>query len=130
MAKGGVRPGSGRPRDQDREKTKKAILQAIVNKWGSLEEGIKAQFEKGGNEKVQLLLWQHILGVPETEQKLKLSDSNGEPLDSPIIGGKLIVEVVRTEHNKSVTVNASKDDNSLRLSNSQPEANNDNAGGD
>lgn len=127
---GGARPGAGRPKNEDRERTKKAILKAITEKFGSLIEGIKFQLGPHGNERVQYLIWQHVLGNPEVETKVKLSNHKGEELNSPIVDGKLIVEVVRTIHNQSTPVNGNQNDDSTRLPDVLKEENNSNAGGD
>jgi len=100
---GGVRPGSGRKKRVDEEWSRMICIKAVTAKYGSVEAGIEAILE-GEEEKLKAIIWHHILGVPETKAKVKLSDSDGNKLENGIINDKgvIVVEVVRTVHNKDV----------------------------
>lgn len=122
---GGRRPGAGRKTKVEEGWARKVCINAIINKFGSIEAGVEAILNGPASfdERLRLFIWQHVLGVPETVQKVKLSDSKGDQLKDGILGGgKIIVEVVRTEHNKSVSVDditKGTNDDSSRLSNIQ-----------
>lgn len=111
---GGPRRGGGRKRKVDEEWSRSVCINAITAKYGSVEEGIDAILS-GTNERLQVIVWQHVLGVPETKGKVKLADSEGNQLQPGILSGdKIVVEVVRTVYNKDVPVDGQhKDDNSL-----------------
>jgi len=110
----------GRPRRVDEEWARKVCIDAVVKKYGTLEEGIAAILE-GKEERLKLLVWTHILGQPETQQKVKLSDHKGGELKDGILGAKtVVIEVVRTVHNENVKEDGSISDennDSTRLPN-------------
>ena len=100
--RGGAQPGAGRKRKVDEEWARKVCIDAVVKKYGSLEEGIQ-QVLSGQDEKIKLLVWTHILGQPEQAQKVKLSNSKGGELKDGVLNAKsIVVEVVRTVHNNTV----------------------------
>lgn len=114
---GGKRPGAGRKRKVDEEWARNICIDAVINKFGSVEEGI-AIILAGKEERLKLFVWTHILGNVETTSKVKLAGHKGEKLDNPMGGGKLIIEVVRTVHNKDTQDDGStpnENDDSTRL---------------
>lgn len=105
--RGGAQPGAGRKKRVDEEWARKTCIAAIEKLYGSVEEGIEHVLSSN-DDKIKLFIWEHVLGIPETKTKVKLSDNKGGKLDSGLLGTKLVVEVVRTIHNKDVDVNADK----------------------
>lgn len=80
MAHGGVRKGAGRKSIAEEVGTRDLAQKAIINKWGSLEEGLKALL----NMKEPVLakfVFEHAFGKPTDEVDVK---SNGETI--PITG--------------------------------------------
>lgn len=115
--RGGAQPGAGRKRKVDEDWARKVCMDAIILKYGSIEEGIQIILA-GKEERLKLFIWTHVLGNTETSSKVKLSDHKGNKLDNPLGGGKLIIEVVRTVHNKDTQDDGStpnENDNSSRL---------------
>jgi hypothetical protein len=106
---GGAQPGAGRKKRVDEEWSRKMCIAGLIKKYGSIEEGIETVLSEFGDSKVKLLIWQHVLGVPETISKVKLSDSKGNKLEGGLTPGIITVNVVRTVHNKDVVVGDKKE---------------------
>src|SRR3990172_119497 len=107
--RGGPQPGAGRKKRVDEEWSRKMCMEGVVKLYGSIEAGIEAILKSIGDDKVKILIWQHILGVPETVVKQKHSDHKGNKLENGLGVGVITVNVVRTIHNKDVPVDNSKE---------------------
>lgn len=77
MAKGGSRPGAGRPSKTDEERVRDLSVQAITAHYGSEEAGFKALL----NSKEPVLIkfvFEHAYGKPK--EKHELTGKGGDPL--------------------------------------------------
>ena len=68
--KGGAREGAGRKPIAIEEKVQQLCQNAIIAKWGSLEEGIKALLESK-SDRLKMFAFEHALGKPT--EKVDLS---------------------------------------------------------
>ena len=63
MARGGVRPNSGRKSIAEEEKTKAKCQAAIAGKYGSLEDGLKALLDSEEPALIKFV-YEHAFGKP------------------------------------------------------------------
>jgi hypothetical protein len=63
MPRGGWRPGGGRPKKHEEEKTVATALSAVVKKYGSLEDGFIALLESGEPSLIKFV-FEHAAGKP------------------------------------------------------------------
>lgn len=69
MAKGGARPGAGRPTKTDEERVRDLSVQAIVSKYGTEEMGFKALLDT--QEPVLIkFVFEHAYGKPKEKHEL------------------------------------------------------------
>lgn len=79
MAKGGTRPGSGRPKKVDEERVRDLSVQAIIEYYGSEQAGFKYLLES--KEPVLIkFVFEHAYGKPR--EKVDLT-SLGESMSKP-----------------------------------------------
>jgi hypothetical protein len=77
MARGGARNGAGRKPVHDEINARELCKSAIINKFGSLEEGLKALLESG-EPTLQKFVYEHAIGKPQ--DKLLLTTPPNTPL--------------------------------------------------
>jgi hypothetical protein len=63
MARGGVRPGQGRPKKADEERVRTLSVKAIVDTFGSEEEGFKNLLQSGESVLIKWV-FEHAYGKP------------------------------------------------------------------
>lgn len=77
MAKGGARPGAGRPPKTDEERVRDLSVQAITAHYGSEEKGFKALLDS--KEPVLIkFVFEHAYGKPK--EKHELTGKGGNPI--------------------------------------------------
>lgn len=77
MAKGGARPGAGRPSKADEERVRDLSVNAIIALYGSEEKGFKSLLESGEAVLIKFV-FEHAYGKPT--EKHELSGKDGNPL--------------------------------------------------
>jgi hypothetical protein len=88
MAKGGKRPGAGRKPVHDEVIAKELCQTAIINKWGSLEEGLHFMLSTEEPALVKFV-FEHAIGKPTDKieninEKFVLIEREPDPLNEPI----------------------------------------------
>lgn len=77
MARGGARPGGGRPKKADEQRVRDLSIQAIISQYGSEEAGFKSLLQS--KEPVLIkFVFEHAYGKPT--EKHELSGKDGDPL--------------------------------------------------
>jgi len=77
VAKGGTRPGAGRPSKADEQRVRDLSVKAIIGHYGSEELGFKALLDS--KEPVLIkFVFEHAYGKPT--EKHELSGKDGDPL--------------------------------------------------
>lgn len=80
MARGGARPGGGRPKKADEQRVRDLSIQAIIAQYGSEEAGFKSLL--ASQEPVLIkFVFEHAYGKPT--EKHELTGKDGEALFSP-----------------------------------------------
>lgn len=70
---GGSRKGSGRKPKADEEKVKNIATTAIIEAYGSLEDGMRALLTSGETTLIKFV-FEHALGKPREKMDLDLED--------------------------------------------------------
>lgn len=78
MPRGGARTGAGRKSIADEEKTRERAKAAITEKYGSVEEGLKALLSSGEQALIKFV-FEHALGKPSDNVDVT---TNGKDLTS------------------------------------------------
>lgn len=107
--KGGRNPGAGRPKLMEADKAQKMCQAAFCKKYNvkTFAEALEKMLDEPFlDASIKKFILQHALGNVPQQVNNTHSGSNGEPL----IPSKIMVEVVRTEHNKNVDANAGTDE--------------------
>lgn len=79
MAKGGTRPGAGRPTKTDEERVRDLSVQAIAAHYGSEEKGFKALLDSKEPALIKFV-FEHAYGKPK--ERHELFGKGGNPLFS------------------------------------------------
>lgn len=82
MAKGGARPGAGRPTKADEERVRDLSVKAIVEHYGSEEKGFKWLLESKEPVLVKFV-FEHAYGKPRDKMDLDL--------DGPLANGPAVI---------------------------------------
>ena len=71
--KGGSRPGAGRKAVHDEIEAKNISQKAIINKFGSLQEGMEFLLTTGEPSLIKFV-YEHCFGKPRDKQDVSISD--------------------------------------------------------
>lgn len=77
MARGGARPGGGRPKKADEQRVRDLSIVAIKSHYGSEEKGFKALLASGEPVLIKFV-FEHAYGKPT--EKHELFGKDGNPL--------------------------------------------------
>ena len=85
--RGGARPGAGRKTKADKNMVRNQSMQAIIELYGSVEEGLKTLLRSGEASLIKFV-YEHAIGKPK--EKVELSaDSDATPI--------ININVIRTK---------------------------------
>lgn len=83
MAKGGARPGAGRPTKADEERVRDLSVKAIIEHYGSEEKGFKWLLSSGEPVLVKFV-FEHAYGKPRDKMDMDI--------DVPLTGPAVIIQ--------------------------------------
>jgi len=109
-SRGGPRPNSGRPKLLEAHKAQKICQKALMKYYdvSTMEEVVEAVLKREMDPAIRKFILGHAMGNIPQVVKNSHEGKDGKAL----VPEKIIVEVVRTEHNKNVDVE-NKDNDSL-----------------
>lgn len=84
--RGGPGRGQGRPSKADEEKVRNQTTEAIIQEYGSLEDGMRVLLRSGEASLIKFV-WEHSIGKPR--DKMELSTDPESPL-------QLIIQPIQT----------------------------------